>query len=153
LGYSSAAEVVRTDTVGQVNAVATPSKRVTAIVTTSSGYTTAPTVELSAPAVGTTATAVATLDPLNVGKILITVTNSGFGYSAAPTVTLTKTADNDTPTTGTTTVTVVDGGTKIQNISVYNSDYVNGSNGIGAFAARYAGALGNSISVAIADSA
>lgn len=153
LGYSSAAEVVRTDTVGQVNAVATPSKRVTAIVTTSSGYTTAPTVELSAPAVGTTATAVATLDPLNVGKILITVTNSGSGYSAAPTVTLTKTTPADTPTTGTTTVTMVDGGTKIQNISVYNSDYVNGSNGIGAFAARYAGTLGNSISVAIADSA
>lgn len=151
LAYSSAAMVVRTDNANQLNATSLVGKRVTSITSTNSGYTTAPTVVLSAPTSGQTATATAAIDPANPGKILITVTNGGSGYTVAPTATITKTTTGDTITAGTTTVNVGDGGIKIQNNDVYTTMHMNGNNGVGAFAARYPGKLGNAIRIEVAD--
>lgn len=51
-----------------------------------SSYTSAPTVTISAPDSGTTATATANLDGNNVTSI--TITNPGSGYTSSPTVTI-----------------------------------------------------------------
>ena len=68
------------------------------ITTQGSGYTTAPTVTISAPAAGgVQATAVAVLGTgTNAGKVVsITITNPGTNYTSAPTVTIAA------PTSGT----------------------------------------------------
>ncbi|NDU91247.1 MAG: hypothetical protein G3I10_01275, partial [Ferrovum sp.] len=59
-----------------------------------SGYTSAPTVTISAPTSGTTATATASIT--NGVVTSVTITNPGSGYTAAPTVTFSA------PTSGTT---------------------------------------------------
>ena len=68
------------------------------VTTQGSGYTTAPTVTISAPATGgVQATAVAVLGTgTNAGKVVsITITNPGTNYTSAPTVTIAA------PTSGT----------------------------------------------------
>ncbi len=50
------------------------------------GYVATPTVSISAPTAGVTATAIATVDPTWGVITAVTVTNGGSGYTAAPTV-------------------------------------------------------------------
>jgi len=71
------------------------------VVNGGSGYTTAPTVTLSAPTSTTTAlvTATAVAEIQNSQVVSISVTNPGHGYLTAPTVTITGTAT--TPATAT----------------------------------------------------
>ena len=42
---------------------------------------------------------------------------------------------------------------KIKNLNNYTSSYIGGSNNVGSFAAKWAGSLGNSLQVTVADSA
>jgi hypothetical protein len=51
------------------------------------------------------------------------------------------------------TSTVSVAGVKIINGETYNSTYVNGAGIVGSFAAKYPGVLGNSLKVAVCDSA
>lgn len=82
-----------------------------AIVNAGSGYTSAPTVTISAPSSGTTATATATI---SAGKVTgVSITNAGTGYDAAATVTF-----SGAPSGGTTATGVVH-----NSIGIWKADY------------------------------
>ena len=149
LSYTNNLLVVRADTAGHLNAVATQTGTVSSIAVTTpgSGYTTAPTVTISAPdeVGGVQATATATTDGDAITGF--TVTNGGTGYTNIPTITITG---DGSSATGTATVTT--GGIKIKNFDQYNDNYLNGAGVVGEWAAKYPGALGNSIKVSMVDS-
>lgn len=109
LSYTNNLLVARIDTINHRNAVATPSGTVTAITVNNAGtgYTTAPTVTISAPQVagGIQATAVANLAGTSVTSAAISA--GGSGYTAA-TVTFTAPGTSG-GTTATGTVTVAGG--------------------------------------------
>jgi hypothetical protein len=151
LAYSSALQVVRTDTTDQVNAVATATGRVTAIAVGAggTGYDSSSTsVAIAAPNIagGVQATAVATI----TGGVItsIQVTEQGSGYTSAPAVTITGAGS-----AAAATATIVTGGVKINNRDSYDTFYSYGAGVVGAFAARYPGSLGNSLKVSLADAA
>ena len=79
-----------------------------------------------------------------------TITTPGSGYSTAPTITV---AAPPSGTTATLTNTISVAGLKIINGETYNTTYVNGAGIVGSFAAKYPGTLGNSLKVAVCDSA
>jgi len=148
LSYSNNLLVVRADTTGQRNAVATPTGSVSVtLVDGGTGYT-APVVTISAPqdAGGVQATATATVEAGVITEIV--VTNPGTGYTSA---TVTITDDDGVDADATATVAV--GGVKINNINAYEITYDGGAGVVGPFAAKYPGTLGNSLKVSMADSA
>ena len=81
---------------------------------------------------------------------LVTLTHQGTGYTSAPSITLNDTLGADFVGTA---VAPVLAGVKINNESFYMEQYVNGAGVVGEWAAKYPGALGNSIEVQVADSA
>lgn len=86
-----------------------------AIVNAGSGYTSAPTVTISAPSSGTTATATATISG---GKVTaVSITNAGTGYNTAATVTFSA-----APGGGTTATGVVH-----NSVSTWKGDYAGGT--------------------------
>jgi phage tail sheath protein FI len=117
------------------------------IVTAGSGYTSAPTATIGNVGSGTGAT---------IGSVTIaastvtglTITNAGTGYTSAPTVTITGGAG----TGATFTAAITTGGVKINNSTDYINNFANGAGTVGEFAAKYPGALGNSLLVSICDS-
>lgn len=149
LSYANNLLVVRVDSVGQKNAVATQTGGVAGLTATAPGsaYTT-PTVTISAPQTpgGIQATATATV----VGGEIVgfTVTNPGSGYTTA-----TATITGSTGSGAAATVQVATGGIKINNANIYDTNYVNGGGLVGEFAAKYPGSIGNSIKISMADSA
>lgn len=149
LSYTNNLLVVRVDSVGQKNAVATQTGGVAGLTATAPGsaYTT-PTVTISAPQTpgGIQATATATV----VGGEIVgfTVTNPGSGYTTA-----TATITDSTGSGAAATVQVAIGGIKINNSNIYETNYVNGGGLVGEFAAKYPGSIGNSIKISMADSA
>lgn len=149
LAYSGNALVVRTDTTGQLNSVATLTGRVAniAVNTAGSAYTTA-SVTIGAPDVsgGIQATATAIITSGAIASVVIT--NPGSGYSSAPQVSITGDG-----TSATTTATIAQGGVKINNLEDYTDKFINGEGVVGEFAARYPGSLGNSLLVSMADAA
>lgn len=152
LSYSRNLSVVRADTQGSRNAVQTITGGVSTIAITDhgAGYTTA-SVTISDPqtAGGVTATAVAKVVGGSVSEII--VTNPGSGYTAAPTVTI---IDNESVgVDAAATAAITNAGVKILNEDDYLEQWVNGSGLTGMFAARYSGALGNSIRVIVIDRA
>jgi len=80
----------------------------------------------------------------------VTVSTAGTGYTSAPSVTI---AAPPSGTTAVATATVTTAGLKIINGETYNTSFVNGAGVVGAFAAKYPGAAGNSLKVSMADSA
>lgn len=116
------------------------------ITTAGTGYTSAPTATISGN--GTNAT-VGTVTVSASSITGITITNSGSGYSSNPTVTV---AAPPSGTTALATAVYVAGGVKINNATDYLIGYANGQGVFGEFAAKYPGALGNSLKVSIADS-
>jgi hypothetical protein len=116
-----------------------------------SGYTSVPSVTITADA-GDTITAPASgTAVLGYSVASVTVSTAGTGYSAAPTVTITGGGNPTTPATVTASATVA--GVKIKNTDEYLSAYSTGQGVVGSWAAKFPGALGNSITVSIADSA
>jgi hypothetical protein len=139
------------------NAVSVTSKQVSTagitITAGGSGYTSAPTVTIAAPTGvspangGITATATATI----VGGAVtgITITNQGFGYTVAPNVTFTGGGGS-----GASASVVLDSanqGKLIRNDDDYDATYAGESNGVGPFAAKFPGKLGDSLKVSVAD--
>jgi hypothetical protein len=115
------------------------------ITTAGTGYTSVPTATISGN--GTNAT-VGTIT-LSASSITgVTITNAGSGYTGNPTVTI---AAPPSGTTALATSTITTGGVKINNAESYLSGFASGQGVFGEFAARYPGALGNSLKVSLAD--
>lgn len=151
LSYANNLLVVRADTNGQRNAVATQTGGVSAITPTPGGNGTGyvnPTVTISPPQTSGGIQATATAVVSGGAIVSFTVTNAGTGYTSA-TVSIT----DGTGTGATATATVTTGGIKINNESEYDVNYSNGGGLVGEFAAKYPGSIGNSINVSMADSA
>ena len=82
---------------------------------------------------------------------LNTVIVSGGSYTVAPD--LNANGSNGGSGSSIATPVLSPAGIKINNEDVYMDQYVNGGGSVGEFAAKYPGALGNSITVSMADSA
>lgn len=108
-----------------------------------SGYLVAPNVTITGSFV-TEASAASIL-----GKVItsIHILEAGSGYTAPPSLHITDTTGSGF--VGDVVVSV--GGVKINNSFDYTSNYVDGLGMVGEFAAKYPGALGNSIAVSMAD--
>ena len=152
-GYSAATVTISAPNVaGGTQATATATitgGAITGIVigNAGTGYTSAPTVSISGNGSGAVIGTV-TISASSIASIVIT--NAGSGYSSAPTVSISN------PPTGTAaqaTAAIAVGGVKINNSNDYLLNFANGAGVFGEFAARYPGALGNSILVSMADSA
>ena len=78
-----------------------------------------------------------------------TIVTAGSGYSSAPTLVVGAPPSGSTATLNRTISTA---GVKIKNSEEYLASYTNGGGVVGEFAAKYPGALGNSITVSYADS-
>jgi hypothetical protein len=150
LSYTNNLLTVRVDTQNHRNAVALQSGSVTGFTIDEPGdsYSSAPTVTFSAPDVagGVRATGTAQITGGEVTNIVIT--QPGSGYTNAPTITIA--ASSGTRALATATITV--GGIKINNTDAYTTNYVNGAGVVGEWAAKFPGALGNSLKVSMADS-
>jgi hypothetical protein len=116
------------------------------ILTAGSGYTSAPTVTIS----GGTGFVAGTVTISSSTVTGITITQAGTGYSSAPAITIAAPVSGVTAT-ATSAVTV--GGVKINNSDVYLQSFSSGEGVNGEWAARFPGALGNSLTVSMADSA
>lgn len=148
LSYTNNLQLVRVETAGMRNAVATPSGTVTEVTITNggTGYV-APVVTFAAPtAGGITAQGTATVVGGEITEIVIT--EPGTGYVTPPAVTVTDGTGIDFAGTA----VVVTGGVKIVNQEYYETNFANGAGVVGEFAARFPGSLGNSIRVEMADS-
>lgn len=150
LSYSNNLLVVRATASSYKNAVSETSGGVTALTIADggTGYTSAPTISISAPddASGVQATATATTDGDAIDSV--TITEAGSGYYSAPTVTITGGGGAD----GDITATVTETGVLITNSTSYTTNYSNGAGAYGPWAAKWAGAIGNSLKVSMADS-
>jgi len=80
----------------------------------------------------------------------VTIVTPGTGYSVAPAISI---AAPQSGTQAVVTGTVTVAGIKIKNGSDYSNNYINGAGVVGAWAAKFPGTLGNSITVSMADSA
>jgi hypothetical protein len=120
-------------------------------------YTSVPAVTIADPTGvtvangGRAATATATI--ADGAVTAITITDPGFGYAidgTDPVVTIAGGGGSG----ATATVSIDDAnpiGKLIRNDDEYDSSYFSGTNGVGAFAAKWAGIAGNSLKVAVAD--
>jgi hypothetical protein len=149
LAYTNNLLTVRVDTSGARNAVVTKTGTVTGFTITEAGdsYTSAPSVTLGAPNVagGIQATAHAVLDGDAIGSIVID--EPGTGYTSAPSVTIGGSSGTDATADSIITIS----GVKINNFDSYTASYAAGEGVVGEWAAKYPGALGNSIKISMAD--
>ena len=151
LSYSNNLLVCRGDATAARNAVATSTGGVVSIAVTAAGtsYATAPTISIAAPNItgGIQATATATVVAGQVTAI--TVVTAGTGYTSAPALSFSGGGGSGLAATA----TVTTAGIKINNQNSYTTTYANGAGVVGEFAAKYPGALGNSLLVSMADAA
>ena len=148
-GYTTAPTVTITgDGVGASATATIGTSSISSILVTNggSGYLTSPIVTITGG--GGTGVAIASVSLGTSSVISIVVTNQGSGYSAPPTVTIT--GGGGTGALATATVSLGTG-VKINNLQHYLDNYENGAGLVGEFAAKYPGALGNSIKVSMAD--
>lgn len=153
LSYTNNLLVVRADTDTHRNAVVTTTGSVTGYTTLvgGAGYTTTPAVTFGLPAGagGERATGRAVLTGGAVTSIIIDY--PGSGYLTVPTITIAAPPSGGTQATAVALITT--GGVKINNQDVYANVYQNGQGIVGEWAAKYPGALGNSLKISMADSA
>lgn len=151
-GYTSAPTVTIAGAGVGASATATiGTSTITSITITAagSGYRTAPTVTL----VGGSPSTAATIGAVTIATSAIqslTVTTAGSGYSTAPVIAFSGGSGSGAAATATVTSGT---GIKINNLQSYRDNYEDGSALVGEFAAKYPGALGNSLKISMADSA
>lgn len=123
---------------------------ITAVVITvaGSGYTSAPTATIGNVGSGTGATIGSVTIAASTILATLSITNAGTGYTSAPTVTISGGAGSG----ATFTAVITTGGVKINNSTDYIAAFSTGAGTVGEFAAKYPGALGNSLLVSICDS-
>jgi phage tail sheath protein FI len=153
-GYSGTINVTVTPAAGDTGSGASGVAVITSGVITSitvtggSGYKAVPTVALSSGSGGSGAV----LGTPVVGASIITgisIVTAGSGYGSAPTITITGGGGSG----ATATCTIANTGVKIKNADDYLANFANGQGVFGEFAAKYPGALGNSLLVSYADNA
>lgn len=149
LSYTNSVYICRANSTLQRNAVATPSGTVTDINITDGGtlYASNDTVTFSVPDIEGGINALGHLVIVDGEITDIIIDEPGSGYTSAPTISITTSTGSGF--VGTTSITV--GGIKINNETDYVTNYINGLGLVGPWAAKYPGALGNSIKVSIAD--
>ena len=150
LSYSNNLLLVRCDTTLQRNAVAKQSGSVKSITITNGGsdYTSDSIVEIGAPdeVGGVQATGHIVLgDNGTIDHIVID--QIGSGYTVPPSVVI----HSDKGINFVANVSIEVGGIKILNEDDYLNHYANGNGMVGSFAAKYPGAIGNSLRIEIAD--
>jgi hypothetical protein len=153
-GYTSNPTISVTDSSGS-NAsfgpviIGTSSISGITITTGGTGYKAIPSVIItganSTPAVVGTVT----LGPSNIS--FISITNNGTGLSAAPYVQIGGAPVGGTNATASATITPL--GVAILNPQTYSANFINGGGVVGEWAAKYPGALGNTLKVSMADAA
>ena len=151
-GYTSATVTISAPDVSSGGIQATATATITAGVITAitideagAGYTSAPTVSI----VGDGSDAELGTPTISASSVSgITVVEAGSGYSEAPTITISGDGSDAAAT-----ATITTAGVKIKNNDSYITTYQNGAGLFGEFAAKYAGTLGNSLKVSMADSA
>ena len=151
-GYTSAPTVTIAGAgIGATASATIGTSTITSITITAagSGYRTAPTVTL----VGGSPSTAATIGAVTIATSAIqslTVTTAGSGYSTAPVIAFSGGSGSGAAATATVTSGT---GIKINNLQSYRDNYEDGSALVGEFAAKYPGALGNSLKISMADSA
>lgn len=103
---------------------------------------------------GTQATATFTIVPETGGILEFTITQAGTGYTSIPTVSIVKqpiTTPGEVGSGLSATAHIVLSGMKVNNEADYYNYYENTNEFAGQFVAKYPGAIGNSISVSMAD--
>lgn len=136
---SGATAVIVTNSAGTITAIN--------VTNGGSGYKAQPTIVLSGNGDG------ASLGTATIGTSSIsalTITTAGSGYDNPPTLAI---APPPSGTTAAATATISVAGLKIMNGETYNNTYSTGAGLVGEFAAKYPGSIGNSLKVAMADSA
>ena len=153
-GYSTAPSVTISAPSGGTGATFTvvmsgtaPTQSVASVTVTAGGSGYKGTVTASFSAGNATAGSVTVASSTIASAAIVT---AGTGYSTAPLITV---AAPPSGTTATLNRTISVAGLKIINGETYNTSFVNGAGVIGAFAAKYPGTLGNSLKVAVCDSA
>lgn len=148
LSYTNSLLLVRVDTLNNRNAVATQSGTVTGVTISDGGedYITGTTVTFGAPNVAGGIQATGTVVVADGAITDIEIDEVGSGYTSPPSVTITGAG-----TSFVGAATIAAGGIKINNEDDYQNNYINGAGLVGPWAAKYPGALGNSIRVSIAD--
>jgi len=152
-GYSGTPTVVITAPSGGTGAtfsVTTSSGVITAITVVSGGSGYKGTVTASFTGGGGSGASAGTVTVASSSITGVTVATAGTGYTSAPSVTV---AAPPSGVTAVATATVTTAGLKIVNGETYNTSFINGAGVVGAFAAKYPGAAGNSLLVSMADSA
>jgi hypothetical protein len=151
-GYTSAPTVTIAGAGVGATATATIGTSTISSITISSagtGYRVAPTVTL----VGGSPATAATIGAVTIATSAIqslTVATAGSGYSTAPVIAFSGGSGSGAAATATVTSGT---GLKINNLQSYRDNYEDGSALVGEFAAKYPGALGNSLKISMADSA
>ena len=112
-----------------------------------SGYLTAPTIQINGGS-GSNATATAAIASSTV--LQVNLTNAGTGYSSVPSVLVSGGGSPNTVATVSATI-VTGSGIKINNVTDYLESYSNSEGVNGEWAAKFPGALGNSLKVSMAD--
>lgn len=143
LQYGNNLNVVRVLSTAARNAAVLGASVTTITITNGgAGYSEAPTLAITGGG-GSGATATATLTDDVVTSV--TITAQGTGFTSTPTVGV----SGGTPDTAATFTAFV--GVVIENQQDYDFNYASGEGNVGEFAAKYAGALGNGIKIAICD--
>jgi hypothetical protein len=154
-GYLTPPTITISDSSGSgviVGSVSISGSTITGITVTNggAGYTQQPTVSISGGLALNGVTAVAgqcTIGPSTITSIVID--EEGSGLSAPPVVII-----GDAPMNGITalaTATVAPLGVAILNAQYYSANFINGGGVVGEWAAKYPGALGNTLKVSMAD--
>jgi Phage tail sheath protein subtilisin-like domain/Phage tail sheath C-terminal domain len=120
------------------------------VVNPGSNYTGTLSITISQGAGTGTSLAFGTISKSSQQIQSVTIVNPGYGYTNPPTVTFGGVLTGTVPTgiTG----SILTAGVKINNFNDYSNNYLSGQGTFGEFAAKYPGALGNSLKYATADS-
>jgi phage tail sheath protein FI len=151
-GYTSPPIVAINDSNGgggQINNVTIGTSSISSIVVNNggSGYKTPPTITITGSNTTPATAGAVTIGPSTITGV--TISNAGTGLSAPPYVVIAGAPSGGTNALASATVTPL--GVGILNPQTYSSTFINGGGVVGEWAAKYPGALGNTLKVSMAD--